>query len=156
MAEELVAMPAPSLVPPGRFRFVQVAPAFEEPGRLLLVGDPLPDKTQRQLSPISMRRVSSLAGALEAMEEHPWRLVVVSPRVRETTDGLRFVHAFKAARPLDGVAYQALRRRYAAVPFLIQPLPGDTEFAVFYSATEWCLGDTDTTPLVSTIRLLCR
>jgi hypothetical protein len=156
VAEELIAIPAPAFAPPGIASVVELALGFDEPGSLLIVGAPLPDQVRRNLWPqLAVRQVLSLGDALEAMDAQEWKLIIVSPNVRETSDGIRFVHAFKASKPLDGVAGQ-LRRRYAKVPFLIQPLPGDTEFAVFKSTSDWSLRDVRKTPLVSAIRHWCR
>ena len=82
------------------------------------------------------------------MDEARWDVVVTAPDVREETDGLRFVRAFKCSASIVGSGkLTALRARYSRTPFLVRPLEGDTQFAVFESASRWFLGNTWAVPL---------
>ena len=143
IADELVAMPMPALAPPGRIAAVALDLAFDDRGRILFVGGRLPAEVHRGLPPLlAVEHVWSLGDALERMDAHRYKLIVVSARVREDTDGVRFVRAFKAKAAIEGVA-KHMRAAYAKVPFLILPLEGDTEFAVFRTSSEWFLFDSD-------------
>ena len=149
-------MPMPALAPPGRIAALALDLAFDDRGRILLVGGPLPADVQRGLPPrLAVEQVSTLGDALERMDAQRYKLVVVSARVREETDGVRFVRAFKAKVAIDGVA-KHLRAAYARVPFLILPLEGDTEFAVFRTSSEWFLFNTDHVPLLDAMKRCIR
>jgi hypothetical protein len=87
------------------------------------------------------------------MGEARWEVVVVSPSFADETDGLRFVRAFKGSSGLIGASQQLrqLRERYRRTPFVVQPLAGDTQFAVCNAAARWFLGSTTTAPLAEAI-----
>jgi hypothetical protein len=152
IAEELVTMPMPALAPPGRISALALDLAFDDRGRILVVGGPLPAEVHRGLPPrLAVEQVSSFGAALERMDSHRYKLVIVSPRVREETDGVGFVRAFKAKVAIDGVASR-IRSAYTRVPFLILPLEGDTEFAVFRTSSAWFLCSTARIPLLDAIK----
>lgn len=149
-------MPMPALAPPGRIAALALDLAFDDRGRILLVGGPLPAEVQRGLPlRLALEQVSTLGDALERMNAQRYKLVVVSARVREETDGVRFVRAFKAKVAIEGVA-KHIRIAYAKVPFLILPLEDDTEFAVFRTSSEWFLFNTDHVPLLDVMKRCIR
>jgi hypothetical protein len=75
-------------------------------------------------------------------------VVVVAPGLRQETDGLRFVRAFKCSESIAASAQLlALRERYVRTLFVVRPLEGDSQFAVFESASRWFLGNTWAVPL---------
>jgi hypothetical protein len=96
------------------------------------------------------------AAAVRRMRRDRYDVVVTWPHVEGDADGLRFVRAFKqvaAAPPANTDA--RLLEQYARVPFLILPLDGTTEFALFASAKRWFLGDTNEVPLHRAILDAC-
>jgi hypothetical protein len=149
----LLLEPSPTLQPPAPWLPVAL-PAFDWRPSVLLIGrDLLPrDRALIERTGV-LERVTTLAQGLARLGEARWDVVVVSPSFVDETDGLRFVRAFKGSTALIGASEQLrqLRERYQRTPFVVQPLAGDTQFAVFNSATRWFLGSTAAVPLAEAI-----
>lgn len=140
---------APDLAPPSNWQPVAMA-AFDWQPSVLVIGRNLP---ARDRAVIQQRGIIECVPALEAglarMAEARWDVVVVAPDIRAETDGLRFVRAFKCSASIAGASQPLLelRDRYAKTPFLVRPLEGDSQFAIFESASRWFLGNTWAVPL---------
>jgi hypothetical protein len=154
--EEVLLAAEPALVPPSVWT-PPAAVSFDWQPSVLVIGRQLAlrDRVQIERTGI-LERVPTLQLGLQRMAEAYWDVIVVSPGLREEADGLRFVRAFKVASKLIGEPPELLelRGRYLRTPFLVQPLPGDTEFAVFQSASRWFLANTWAISLASAV-LLC-
>jgi hypothetical protein len=154
--EEVLLATEPALVPPSVWT-PQVAAAFDWQPSILVIGRDLPSKDRALIQRTGIvDRVPSLQLGLQRMAEAQWDVIVVSPGLRDDSDGVRFVRAFKIARKVVGAPIELLelRRRYLRTPFLVQPLPGDCEFAVFQSASRWFLANTWSISLATAV-LLC-
>jgi hypothetical protein len=147
--EEVLLSLEPALAPPSSWRPV-AAPTFDWQPSILVIGRDLPrsDRAFIEKSGV-VECVPGLQQGLSRMAEARWDVVVVAPGLREETDGLRFVRAFKVSESIAGASPQLLelRTRYRRTPFLVQPLDGDSQFAIFESATRWFLGNTWAVPL---------
>lgn len=144
----------PALAPPRDWR-PRVDVAFDRRPSVLVIGRGLAagDRSALERSGVVFEHVPTLDDALTRMEAGTRDVVVVSPAIAEETDGLRFVRAFKCSDALVGASdsLQALRKRYARTPFVVQPLDGDSQFAIFESGARWFLGNTWSMPLPKAI-----
>ncbi len=139
--------------PPGRVSlgFTRAPPGTR---KVLLIGARLPEKDRAELRRrgCSLEVVPTFEAALERMEHEQYEVVVTAARVSGDADGLRFVRGFKhaASRDFEG-AEAMLMTAYARVPFLVLPLEGTTEYALFQTLRRWYLGNAESTPLFEAI-----
>lgn len=149
----LLAEPSLALQPPAPWQPVATL-AFDWRPSVLVVGR---DLTKRDRAIIERSGViefaPTLQGGLTRVGEARWDVVVVAPSIADESDGLRFVRACKCSSVLVGGSGQLeqLRERYGRTPFLVQPLEGDTQFAIFHSSLRWYLGNTSAVPLAEAI-----
>ena len=95
--------------------------------------------------------VATLADALSSMELQFFDAVVVDPHVDGDGLGVKFVRAIKHGIHEREHSLEFLVLRYARVPFVIRPVPGDTQYAVFFSGGEWYLSDSLETSLADAV-----
>jgi hypothetical protein len=151
--EVLLAEASPTLQPPTPWKPF-AAPAFDWKPSVLLVGGELPRRDRAIIERTGvLERVETIQGGLTRLGGAAWDVVVVAPSIADETDGVRFVRAFKGATALVGAsaALQALRSHYRRTPFVVLPVARDDQFAVFYSASRWFLGNTWAVPLAEAI-----
>lgn len=151
--EVLLTEPGHVLQPPTPWQPVAL-PAFDWRPSVLVVGRGLAKRDRAAIERTGVvEHCATLHGGLTRMGEAKWDVVVVSPSIAEETDGLRFVRAFKCSTGLVGASehLRELREQYRRTPFLVQPVEGDSQFAVFRSATRWFLGNTTAVPLSEAI-----
>jgi hypothetical protein len=152
--DELLGQPEPALSPPTRIPPVLAALDPSWAPSILVIGGALPARDEHELRRRGCRihPVGDLASGLDAMSSMRWDAVAVSAGVQSETDGLRFVRSFKCRDPAElPAAVGGLAVRYLKVPFIVLPLPGTTEFAVFRSGFDWRLGDAAANPIASII-----
>jgi hypothetical protein len=140
---------SPALAPPASW-LPTVMLAFDWQPSVLLIGRDLPRRDRAFIEKTGIvERAATLEAGLTRMDEARWDVVVTAPDIRDETDGLRFVRAFKCSESIVGGSAKlvALRARYSHTLFLVRPLEGDTQFAVFESASRWFLGNTWAVPL---------
>lgn len=138
-----VVVPAPMTWLP------RAALAFDWRPSVLVIGRELSRHDRARIEQVGVVEfVPTIAHSLIRLGEARWDAVVVAPAITDDADGVRFVHAFKShATAIGGSSTLAdLQAQYARVPFLLQPLKGDTQFALFVSAAKWFLGTTDEVP----------
>lgn len=148
VATLLRAEPAPP-PPPGRW-LVEAAPAFEWRPSVLTIGVTLAARDRSTIERHgSVVDVASLAEGMNLLSEAKWDAVLVAPELEVEADGLRFVRAMKLTLVAESLSVRivSLRARYEKTPFVVAPLPDDSQFAIFRSAREWFLGDVRVTPL---------
>lgn len=130
----------PTLEPPS---FLSVVPGLDSAWKpdVLIIGDALSSWDTHELLArgCELQLTSTLAEGLRAMMDFQFDVVVVQPSVDAEGDGVRFVRAIKARASGDAHSAVFLAQRYRDVPFVILPLTGDSEFAVFRSGTSWSL-----------------
>ncbi|MDP1827598.1 MAG: hypothetical protein Q8L48_30280 [Archangium sp.] len=146
---DILLAESPSVAPPSRWAPVAL-PAFDWQPSVLVIGRDLPVHDRKFLEKTGLVEcVATLESGLARMAEARWDVVVVAPDLREETDGLRFVRAFKCSPSIFGASAPllALRDQYGRTPFVVRPLEGDSQFAVFESASRWFLGNTWAVPL---------
>lgn len=141
--EELLAQAEASLPPPRPPRATAALDAHWVPA-VLSIGGALAEADQVVLEQRGclIEVAPDLAAGLAALMARRWDIVAVHPTIDADADGLRFVRALKC-RPAEAfsVGLGAVVRKVAAVPFVILPLAGSTEAAVFRSATDWGLAE---------------
>lgn len=117
---------------------------------VLVVGAALPTFEAVALAErgCAVETAHSFAGGLQRMHVAQWNIVVVAPSVQTEGDGVRFVRSFKNAT-LQSLppSIADLIPRYKTIPFVIMPVGGSTEYAVFRTSTQWELADSSITPL---------
>ena len=157
-SEEVLLSHEPAMAPPSAWTPQAVA-TFDWQPAILVVGRDLPRGDRARIEKTGViERVETLQRGLQRMSDARWDVIVVAPELRDETDGLRFVRAFKVSQAIVGASDQlaALRERYRRTPFLVQPLVGDTQFAIFESASRWFLGNTWAVPLARRGRVVVR
>lgn len=139
--------------PPRRLRLdLTLAPA--DGLKILAIGGPLDPGTHSELV---MRGcvvdvVTDLGAGLGQLHAARFDVVTVRPTIEVQGDGVRFVRGLKSLTKVfdEGrVGYSA--GPYDAVPFIILPLEGSREFAMFRDPQRWYLGDTLEVPLFRAI-----
>lgn len=118
-------------------------------------GLPVPDAEALLASGCQLARVGTLVEAIVAMGQSDYDLVAVSPSFDDEADGIQFVRVLKVGdvtqidESIGGIA-----SRYQQVPFVILPLEGSSEYAVYETSDEWYLGDASELPLARAILAL--
>jgi hypothetical protein len=143
---------ASALVPPRRIAVaLGLTPAGG--GRVLVIGGPLRwvDRSELVRHGCRVDVVHTLEAAVEAMDRERYRVVVTSAHVSGEADGLRFVRGLKHAKSTAEVERARLVRLYAGVPFLVLPLEGNGEYAVFRTLESWYLGQTREVPIAQAV-----
>lgn len=148
---------AAALVPPRRIA-VGLGLTPTGGGRILVIGGPLRsvDRSELQRHGCRVDVVHTLVDAVEAMNRERYRVVVTSAHVSGEADGLRFVRGLKHAKPTLEAEHGRLVRLYAGVPFLVLPLEGKGEYAVFRTQESWYLGHTSEVPVAQAVLHLGR
>lgn len=129
------------------------------PKRVLSVGRPLDPPTRRALleAGCELHAVPTVGDALREMLTSFFDVVVVRASVMRNLDGLRFVRELKNRESDAGfIDLRGLRYIYDAVPFVVPPLEGTSEYAVFEARDLWYLADTTVTPLDEAILRVSR
>ena len=110
---------------------------------VLVVGGDIPDEARLTLLEYghTIEIVSTVPDALQRMRKQRFISVAVHANVQEDGDGIRFVQAFKRSLHLGSTSVLELARHFSTVPFVILPLTGTTEYAIFWSICDWWLGD---------------
>lgn len=151
----------PRVEPPEapRPRPLPVRPGLEasRAPRILVVGVPFAGmgRRLRELG-FEIEAVYRIGEACRAMAATEFAMICVNPHVEGDADGIRFVRSV-IGQPADAAVdrhWAALRFRYAQTPFIIFPVPGDTQYAVFLSIHRWKLLETDRLAIVAAIRWL--
>lgn len=106
---------------------------------VLVIGAPLPsaDGLQLQDQGCLLGLAGTLTHALDHLAQARWDVIVLPPTLGVDGDGLRFVHTFKK-RPLDTLPdrLRAVVVRHRAATFVVLPVEGTTEIAVFRGQEE--------------------
>jgi hypothetical protein len=106
---------------------------------ILVVGGPLPplDEVRLQRHGCEVEVVHQLGSALARLIGKPWDVVAIHPTIKSEGDGVRFVRSFKGIVPeLLPDEVSPIVHQYACTPFVVLPLQGDSEFAVFRTIHE--------------------
>jgi hypothetical protein len=145
---EILLTAEPRQLPPPKPLRLALDLAIPRDTRLLVIGGPLPaidfmELTRRSCAIVT---VGSIAEGLERLHREAWNAVAVSPTLRAEGDGVRFVRSLKRTTMLP-TELADLVPRYAQISFVLLPLSGTTEFAIFRTASDWHLGDTQRVPL---------
>jgi hypothetical protein len=94
----------------------------------------------------------SFSAGLQTMHFARWDVVVVAPTVQHEGDGVRFVRSFKRTdAALLPAAVANIVPLYQRVPFVISPIPGTGEYAIFETSTKWSIAEAEQTPLTYAI-----
>ena len=106
---------------------------------VLVIGGKLPEHDFVELNRRECRLdiVVKLAEGMQALHERSYDIIVSHPNVEDEADGIRFLKALKFTDyngPDKTVRFVA--DRYSAIPFLILPVAGTAEYAVFLSSDE--------------------
>ena len=118
--------------------------------RVLLVGRALDVTTRSAITGAGCElvEVGSVSEALREMLSSLFDVVVVQASVMRNLDGLRFVRQLKNQESKsDFLNFREMRYIYDSVPFLVPPLEGTSEYAVFEARDVWYLADTTEVPL---------
>jgi hypothetical protein len=113
--------------------------------RVLSVGRSLDPQTRAAITGAGCElfEVPSVSEALREMLTSLYDVVVVQASVMRKLDGLRFVRQLKNQESnSDFMNFRGLRHIYDSVPFLVPPLEGTSEYAVFEASDVWYLADT--------------
>ena len=142
-----------SLDPPRRIALALALAPTRQP-TVLCIGGPLPSATETMLLShgCGIETVGTLADGLREMTKRRYDVVVVRPTHQVDGDGVRFVRSIKSGGPSKSqtpVAFVA--SAYRQVPFLILPMTGTTEYALFKNSKIWFLADTDEVPIARAI-----
>jgi CheY-like chemotaxis protein len=127
--------------------------------RVLSVGRPLDPTTRKALlgAGCELNEVPTVADALREMLTSLYDVVVVRASVMRNLDGLRFVRELKNRESAAGfIDLRGLRYIYDVVPFVVPPLEGTSEYAVFEARDLWYLADTTQVPLDEAILRVTR
>ncbi|MGV3621391.1 MAG: hypothetical protein ACO1OB_11275 [Archangium sp.] len=145
--------------PPSRFHVDVAAAAPASRARVLCIGQRLTPRVTKALAMSGCElRTTTLNDALECLHQHAWRVILIAPTIDVEGDGVRFVRTFKSETRFIGVPAQlaALPSRYVDTPFVVLPLSGDTQFAVFTRPGRWSLGNLEHFDLREVVLTLLR
>lgn len=99
--------------------------------------------------------VTAIDAAWAAVTSRDFRTIVVAPHVEGESDGLRFALSVKeGATSRDGPP--EVDPAYRRKAFLLLPVPGDDQYAVWRSQTRWVLAEGNDAAIRAELELLLR
>lgn len=138
-----------SSVPPRRIALsLALAPSWTP--SVLSIGGSLPLRTQQALllRGCEVTVAVDLVEGLRMMGGGRFDVVVVRPTVQVEGDGVRFVRSFKSGHRSSFQAPAVfVAKQYEKVAFLILPVDGTSEYAVFKNPKIWFLADAIEVPI---------